>query len=87
MPETAICQLHVTRNLVARMKRICAQMNVTPFHFLLVTFRAFLFRYTGNRDTVLLMVDGSRPHIEAEDLVGCQHGSTSLPRGLRRHGI
>jgi acyl carrier protein len=71
MPETAICQLHVAQNLVARMKRICAQINVTPFHFLLAAFRAFLFRYTGDRDTVLLMVDGNRPHIEAEDLVGC----------------
>jgi acyl transferase domain-containing protein/NADPH:quinone reductase-like Zn-dependent oxidoreductase/NAD(P)-dependent dehydrogenase (short-subunit alcohol dehydrogenase family)/aryl carrier-like protein len=56
--------------LFARMKRISAQSNGTPFHFILAAFRAFLYRYTEEKDLVLLMVDGNRPHPDTDALMG-----------------
>ncbi|KAK5987499.1 Hybrid PKS-NRPS synthetase pynA [Cladobotryum mycophilum] len=56
--------------LFARMKRIAAQSSGTPFHFVLAAFRAFLYRYTEEKDLVLLMVDGNRPHPDTEPLMG-----------------
>ncbi|PHH81976.1 hypothetical protein CDD82_7408 [Ophiocordyceps australis] len=56
--------------MFARMKRISAQAGATPFHFVLAAFRAFIYRYTEERDVVLLMVDGNRPHPDTESLVG-----------------
>ncbi|KAI0205149.1 polyketide synthase [Astrocystis sublimbata] len=56
--------------LFSRMKRLAAQIQGSPYHFLLTAFRAFLYRYTEDRDLVILAVDGSRPHSDADDIVG-----------------
>jgi non-ribosomal peptide synthetase component F len=71
MPDRAIHQLKFSMNLLKRMEHICSNLNAIPFHFLLATLRTFVFRYTDDRDMVLLMVDGNRPHIDVEELVGC----------------
>ncbi|KAK3356472.1 KR domain-containing protein [Lasiosphaeria hispida] len=44
-----------------RMKRICAQIGATPFHFLLAAWRAYLLKY---------IPDGNRPHADAEAIIG-----------------
>ncbi len=56
--------------LLGRLKRICGQMQTTPFQFLLAAFRAFHYRYTEEKDIVMLMVDGTRPHPEVDDVLG-----------------
>lgn len=53
-----------------RMKRVCSQIDATPFQFLLAAFRAFIHRYTQEDDLTILMVDGNRPHPELEDVLG-----------------
>lgn len=53
-----------------RMKRICSELNATPFQFLLAAFRAFIHRYTQEDDLTILMIDGNRPHPELEDVLG-----------------
>ncbi|KOS23077.1 Nonribosomal peptide synthetase 14 [Escovopsis weberi] len=61
---------NLNAKLFARMKRIAAQYGGTPFHFVLATLRAFIYRYTEEKDLVLLMVDGNRPHPDTEPLMG-----------------
>lgn len=56
--------------LFNRMKRICRRVGVTPFQFLLAAFRAFIYRYTEEKDLTILMIDGNRPHPELEDVLG-----------------
>lgn len=56
--------------LLNRMKRICSQSGATPFQFLLTAFRAFLFRYTEDKDLTILVIDGNRPHPDVEDVLG-----------------
>lgn len=56
--------------ILDRMKRICRQMDVTPFQFLLAAFRAFVYRYTEEKDLTILMIDGNRPHPELYDVLG-----------------
>ncbi|KAI2998093.1 hypothetical protein CAN33_0028820 [Aspergillus niger] len=58
------------KSLLNRMKRICSQSGATPFQFLLAAFRAFIFRYTEDRDLGILMIDGDRPHPDLEDVLG-----------------
>jgi hypothetical protein len=57
-------------SLMNRMKRVCARIGITPFHFLLGAFRSFIHRYTQEDDLTILMVDGNRPHPELEDVIG-----------------
>ncbi|KAG8417127.1 putative Hybrid PKS-NRPS biosynthetic cluster [Metarhizium acridum] len=61
---------NLNAKLFARMKRIASQSNGTPFHFVFAAFQAFLYRYTEDKDLVLLMVDGNRPHPDTEPLMG-----------------
>lgn len=56
--------------LLNRMKRICSQSGATPFQFLLTAFRAFLFRYTEDKDLTILVIDGNRPHPDVEEVLG-----------------
>lgn len=53
-----------------RMKRVCRQMNATPFQYLLTAFRAFIYRYTGEKDLTILTMDGNRPHPDLDDVLG-----------------
>ena len=57
-------------SLLKRMRRVCARINATPFHFLLTAFRAFIYRYTQEDDLVILMIDGNRPHPDLGDILG-----------------
>ncbi|KAK7569271.1 hypothetical protein JOL62DRAFT_495686 [Phyllosticta paracitricarpa] len=68
--ERALHKTKLNLNLLNRMKRICSQSNATPFHFLLAAFRAFYYRYTEDKDVTILMIDGSRPHPDLEDVTG-----------------
>ncbi|OAA78753.1 Beta-ketoacyl synthase [Akanthomyces lecanii RCEF 1005] len=53
-----------------RMKRICSSVNVTPFHFILASLRAIIFRYTAEEDFTLLVINGERPHPAFESIIG-----------------
>ncbi|KAJ9635854.1 hypothetical protein H2199_008207 [Coniosporium tulheliwenetii] len=66
----AVLRTELGLGLLNRMKRICAQSNATPFHFLLAAFRAFYHRYTEDNDLTILMIDGGRPHLDVEDVCG-----------------
>ncbi len=57
-------------SLLKRLKRVCARLNATPFHFLLTAFRAFIYRYTQEDDLTILMIDGNRPHPDLENILG-----------------
>ncbi|RAK95330.1 lovastatin nonaketide synthase [Aspergillus ibericus CBS 121593] len=65
---TITAQLKATQ--LKRIKRICSQAKSSPFQFLFSAFRAFLYRYTADKDLTILMVDGNRPHAEFNDLLG-----------------
>lgn len=56
--------------LFNRLKRICRRAGVTPFQFLLAAFRAFIYRYTEEKDLTILMIDGNRPDPDLEDVLG-----------------
>lgn len=56
--------------MLNRLKRVCARMAATPFHFLFATVRAFLYRYKDEKDLTLLIVDGNRPRPDLDDVMG-----------------
>lgn len=60
----------IPANYVRRMKRICTQLNVVPFHFMFAAFRAYIFRHTGEDDMTLLMANDSRPNVDCDNVVG-----------------
>ncbi|KAL9086235.1 MAG: hypothetical protein Q9159_004300 [Coniocarpon cinnabarinum] len=63
---------HVALNptLLARMKRICASMELTPFQYVMAAFRTFHYRYTQANDLVIHVVDGNRPHAAVARTIG-----------------
>jgi NADPH:quinone reductase-like Zn-dependent oxidoreductase/NAD(P)-dependent dehydrogenase (short-subunit alcohol dehydrogenase family)/aryl carrier-like protein len=69
-PRRHAIKTNLNGKLFARMKRIASQSSGTPFHFIMSAFRAFCYRYTEEKDLVILMVDGNRPHPDAEDITG-----------------
>ncbi|KAM0333322.1 hypothetical protein ACHAQA_001983 [Verticillium albo-atrum] len=69
-PGREVLKTKLNSKLFSRMKRVAAQAGGTPFHFILTAFRAFMYRYTEDKDLVMLMVDGNRPHTDAEDICG-----------------
>lgn len=69
-PARAVVRTSLESRLFARMRRLVAQVSGTPYHFLLAAFRAFMYRYTQDDDLVVLVVDGNRPHPDAEDIAG-----------------
>ncbi|GJN76281.1 putative Hybrid PKS-NRPS biosynthetic cluster [Purpureocillium lilacinum] len=69
-PRRQKVKTNLDAKLFGRMKRVAAQSSGTPFHFVLAAFRAFLYRYTEEKDLVLLMVDGNRPHPDTDPLMG-----------------
>ena len=68
--KRAIHSGNIEEHFLRRMKRICSQMGLTPFQFLLTAFRCFLYRYTEEKDFTILMIDGNRPHPDVEDVLG-----------------
>ena len=68
--KRAICKATLGSPTLNRMKRICRRMEVTPFQFLLTAFRAFIYRYTEEKDLTILIIDGDRPHPDLEDVLG-----------------
>lgn len=60
----------IALNMLNRLKRVCGRLAATPFHFLLAAFRAFLYRYTEEQDTTILIIDGNRPHPDLDDVMG-----------------
>ncbi|KAJ5932761.1 lovastatin nonaketide synthase [Penicillium verrucosum] len=60
----------VSPSQLKRMKRISLQSKASPFQFLFAAFRAFLYRYTADKDLTILMVDGNRPHADLSDVLG-----------------
>lgn len=69
-PQRRRVKANLGAKLFARMKRVAAQSGGTPFHFVLAAFRAFIYRYTEDKDLVLLVVDGNRPHPDTDPLMG-----------------
>ncbi|KJZ78292.1 hypothetical protein HIM_02330 [Hirsutella minnesotensis 3608] len=69
-PHRRKVKTNLDAKLFARMKRIASQSSGTPFHFVLAAFRAFLYRYTEEKDLILLVVDGNRPHPDTDPLMG-----------------
>ena len=68
-PQTRQLQT-VPAHLVRRLRRQCAAAGVTPYHFAVAALRAFLFRVSGQRDVVLGMLDGTRPHVDVLNVAG-----------------
>ncbi|KAJ5302558.1 hypothetical protein N7476_009357 [Penicillium atrosanguineum] len=68
--EREIVRDEVSKQLFKRMKRICSRLEVTPFHFMMAAFRAFLHRYTDEDDLTILVVSGERPHTELDQVLG-----------------
>lgn len=60
----------INPTLLKRLKRVASLVNATPFHFVLAAFRAFVYRYTGEEDLTILMIDGNRPDPELMDVIG-----------------
>ncbi|OAR00925.1 hypothetical protein LLEC1_00625 [Akanthomyces lecanii] len=63
-------QAKIDMATLKRMKRICSSVNVTPFHFILASLRAIIFRYTAEEDLTLLVINGERPHPAFEGIIG-----------------
>lgn len=66
----ASVKTNLDAKLFSRMKRLSTQVKGTPYHFILAAFRAFHYRYTQDPDLVMLVVDGNRPHPDADDITG-----------------
>ncbi|KAF2096276.1 hypothetical protein NA57DRAFT_43427 [Rhizodiscina lignyota] len=69
--DRGTCSTMISPNYVKRMKRICQQLNATPFHFIVAALRSYIFRYTAERDIVICMMEMIRPHVDVEDVPGC----------------
>ncbi|OQE08795.1 hypothetical protein PENVUL_c008G03992 [Penicillium vulpinum] len=69
-PRRATVKANLVTRLFSRMKRLSTEIKGTPYHFLLAAFRAFHYRYTQDPDLVMLVVDGNRPHPDADDITG-----------------
>ncbi|TQV91937.1 polyketide synthase [Cordyceps javanica] len=68
--ERRVIRSRIDMNTLKRMKRICSSVNVTPFHFILASLRALIFRYTAEEDFTLLVINGERPHPAFEGIIG-----------------
>lgn len=68
--QRRVIRSHIDNSVLKRMKRICSNVNVTPFHFILATLRALIFRYTAEEDFTLLVINGERPHPAFEGVIG-----------------
>ena len=68
--DRAVQRMNLPLPMLKRLKRVCARMGVTPFQFLLAAFRSFLYRYTEEEDTTILIIDGNRPRGDLEDVLG-----------------
>ncbi|OAA57329.1 Beta-ketoacyl synthase [Cordyceps fumosorosea ARSEF 2679] len=68
--ERRVIRSSINMAILKRMKRICSSVNVTPFHFILASLRAFIFRYTAEEDFTLLVINGERPHPAFEGIIG-----------------
>ncbi|KAJ9293898.1 hypothetical protein DTO271G3_7274 [Paecilomyces variotii] len=69
-PRRASVRANLDTRLFTRMKRLSSEIKGTPYHFILAAFRAFHYRYTQDPDLVMLVVDGNRPHPDADDITG-----------------
>lgn len=69
-PSRASVKTNLDARLFSRMKRLSTLVKGTPYHFILAAFRAFHYRYTQDPDLVMLVVDGNRPHPDADDITG-----------------
>lgn len=68
--ERRVIRSKIDMATLKRMKRICSSVNVTPFHFILASLRALIFRYTAEEDFTLLVINGERPHPAFEGIIG-----------------
>nr|AFK23390.1 PKS-NRPS hybrid protein [Cordyceps militaris] len=68
--ERRVIRSKIDMATLKRMKRICSGVNVTPFHFILASLRALIFRYTAEEDFTLLVINGERPHPAFEGIIG-----------------
>lgn len=58
------------KNQLKRLKRLASLSRATAFHFILAAFRCFIYRYNGEEDLTILMIDGTRPHPDVSDVLG-----------------
>ncbi|KAL4756066.1 KR domain-containing protein [Aspergillus foveolatus] len=65
-----ILRQFISQAKLKRMKRICTNRDATPFHFLVACLRAFIYRYTHERDWILLTMNGNRPHPDLDGVIG-----------------
>lgn len=68
--DRRVIRSNIDTATLKRMKRICSSVNVTPFHFILASLRAIIFRYTAEEDFTLLVINGERPHPAFEGIIG-----------------
>jgi amino acid adenylation domain-containing protein len=60
----------VPPEIVAQVKTIAAQQQVTPFMLLLAAFKVLLYRYSGQTDMLVGIPVAGRSHLETEELIG-----------------
>ncbi|KAL2839654.1 hypothetical protein BJY01DRAFT_250383 [Aspergillus pseudoustus] len=60
----------ISQAKLRRMKRICSKHDATTFHFLVACLRTFIYRFTHERDWILLTMNGNRPHPDLEEVIG-----------------
>ncbi|KAL5044409.1 hypothetical protein BDW71DRAFT_209414 [Aspergillus fruticulosus] len=65
-----ILRQSISQAKLRRMKRICTSQDATPFQFLVGCLRAFIYRFTHERDWILLTMNGNRPHPDLEEVIG-----------------
>ncbi|KAI0479863.1 hypothetical protein F4859DRAFT_529997 [Xylaria cf. heliscus] len=60
--ESVSAKARINNNLKGKIKSICRQLRISPYHFYLAVFRILIFRYTGNTANSLCIgvADGNR---------------------------
>ncbi|QIW97245.1 hypothetical protein AMS68_002763 [Peltaster fructicola] len=68
--STAVHRMSLDPRLMRRMKRLSSTLGMTPFHFVLGSFGAFVHRYSDATDFAIMAVDGDRAHPDVADIIG-----------------
>ena len=64
-------RVHLSRELVERLRELSRQLSVTLYMTLLAVFNTLLFRYSGQEDFIIGSATDARRVPELEDVIGC----------------
>jgi amino acid adenylation domain-containing protein/non-ribosomal peptide synthase protein (TIGR01720 family) len=75
-------ELELDAATVAGIRRLCGEMNITPFMFLATALNVLLYRYTAQSDLVIGFPVAGREHPDLQDQVGLYINTIALKTSI-----